>query len=29
VTTGRVVLSVDKGEVEDFGWDQRPPWIDD
>jgi hypothetical protein len=28
-TAERVVLSVDKDELNGLGWDTRPPWIDD
>jgi len=29
VTTERVVLSVDKDDLDNMGWDTRPPWIED
>ena len=29
VTTERVVLSVDKDQVDSMGWDTRPSWISD
>ena len=28
VTTDRVILTVDKDRVDEMGWDQKPPWID-
>jgi hypothetical protein len=29
VTTEWVVLSVDKGQLDNMGWDTRPPWLSD
>jgi hypothetical protein len=29
VTTERVVLGIDKDEMDTTGWDRRPSWIDD
>jgi hypothetical protein len=29
VTTERVVLSADKDQLDNMGWDARPPWLDD
>jgi len=29
VATDQVVLSVDKDQVDNMGWDARPPWLED
>jgi hypothetical protein len=29
VTTDRVVLSTDKDDLDNMGWDTRPPWLAD
>jgi hypothetical protein len=28
-TAERVVLSADKDQLDNMGWDTRPPWLDD